>query len=68
MQTDENFVLFWQKVNQMASMLEVSDPTLPQKRMVPKRLEIISTPPEYCAEPKDHYCFIYFEELDFRLI
>ena len=28
MQTDESFVLFWQKVNQMASTLEVSDPIL----------------------------------------
>jgi len=62
--TDENFALFWQKVSQMASILEVSDPVLPQKRKVPKRFEIGSTPPEYCAEPKDYYRHIYFEGLD----
>ena len=64
MRTDENFVLFWQKVNQMASTLEVSDPILPLKRKVPKRLEISSAPPGYCSEPKDHYRRIYFEGLD----
>ena len=64
MRTDENFVLFWQKVNQMASALEVSDPILPRKRKVLKRLEIGSAPPEYCAEPKDHYHCSYFEGLD----
>lgn len=64
MRIDKNFVLFWQKVNQMASTLEVSDPILPRKRKVPKRLEIGSAPPEYCSEPKDHYRRIYFEGLD----
>ena len=64
MRTDENFVLFWQKVNQMASTLEVCDPILPRKRKVPKRLEIGSAPPEYCSEPKDLYRRIYFEGLD----
>ena len=48
----------------MASTLDVSDPILPRKRKVPKRLEIGSAPPEYCSEPKDHYRRIYFEGLD----
>jgi len=64
MRTDENFVLFWKKVSQMASTLEVSDPVLPRKQKVPKRFEIGSAPPKYCAEPKDHYRRIYFEGLD----
>ena len=64
MRTDENFALFWRKVSQMASNLEVSDPVLPRKRKTPRRFEIGGAPPEFCAEPKDHYHCIYFEGLD----
>jgi len=60
MRTDENFTLFWQKVNQMASNLEAFDPVLQQKRKAPRRFELGNAPLDFCTEPMDYYRRIYW--------
>ena len=47
-----SFDLFWEKVNSMASDLDVSDPVLPRRRKVPRRYEEGHASPEYPSTPK----------------
>ncbi len=62
---DENFDLFWKKVNRMISDVEVSESVLPRKRTVPRRYyEDGDAPPTYDMSPKDMYRRVYFEALD----
>ena len=49
--SDNSFDLFWEKVNSMASDLDVSDPVLPQ-RSTNKLWR--GWPPEYPSTPKDN--------------
>jgi hypothetical protein len=60
---DDSFDLFWEKVNKIASDLDVDDPVLPRRRKVPRRFEG-DAPPEYPSTPKDMYRRVYFEALD----
>ena len=55
LQTEDNFDMFWEKVTKMASEVDVSDPTLPRRRKMPKRFEIGEAPPEFYCTPKDYY-------------
>ena len=49
---DDSFDLFWEKVNSMASDLDVSDPVLPRRRKVPRRYEEGHVPSEYSSTLK----------------
>ena len=51
---NENFDLFWGKVNGIASDLEVDVPVLHRRRKVP-RFEEGNAPLEYPSTPKDMY-------------
>ena len=64
MRNDEDFDLFWDKVNRMANDNDVDDPVLPRKRKAPQHLETGSAPAEFPATTKDHYRRIFFEVLD----
>ena len=61
MSKDENFVLLWQNVNQMARFLIQY---FQENEGYLKDFKISSAPAEHCAEPKDRYLHIYFEGLD----
>ena len=39
LRTDENFCLFWQKIEQMRSQLDIDEPQLPRRRKAPRRFE-----------------------------
>lgn len=61
---DDNFELFWQKVEKARDQLNVDEPRLARRRKTPKRLEVGSAPAEFAASPKDEYRRVYFEALD----
>ena len=62
--TDENFDLFWQYLERRCSKVNVSTPTLPRCKRVPRRFEIGEGAPEYPDTVQNHYQRIYFEVLD----
>ena len=61
MRSGECFDLFWKKVNQMTSNVDVNDPVLPRKKRVPMRYEEGSAAPEYHSTL---YRQVYYEALD----
>lgn len=64
MRSEECFDLFWKKVNQMTSNVDVNDPVLPRKKRVPMRYEEGSAAPEYHSTPETLYRQVYYEALD----
>ena len=67
MRSEECFDLFWEKVTRIAEELDVNDPVLPCKRMVPERFEEGSAPAEFHSTPKDLYREVYYEALHLLL-
>ena len=61
---DSMFDLFWEKITNKGKELQVSDPSLPRQRRIPRRLDEGSSEHEYPATPKDYFRRIYFEALD----
>ena len=53
-----------EKVLYLAEKLEVSEPALPHRRKVPKRLEYGTAAHEYPSTAEDHFRQIYYEVLD----
>lgn len=47
MRTDECFGLFWEYLERRRSSVDVSSPTLPRCRKVPRRFEIGESAPEH---------------------
>ena len=64
LRSDSNYKLFWKKVTHLAEKLEVSEPALPCRRKVPKRLDDGTAAHEYPATAEDHFRQIYYEALD----
>ena len=64
LRSDNNYKLFWKKVTHLAEKLEVSEPTLPCRRKVPKRLDDGTAAHEYPATAEDHFRQIYYEAFD----
>ena len=64
MRSEENFGLFWQKINRLTADLDIAVPTLPRRRKMPKRFEVGNALPEFPSEPEDYYRRICFEGLD----
>lgn len=64
MRNDESFDLFWDYIEQRRALVDVSSPTLPRRRKVPRRLEVGEGDGEYPATVEDHYRRIYFEAID----
>lgn len=48
----------------MAADVDVSDPMLPRRRKVPRRLEEGNVPLKYHSTPKDMHRQVYHEALD----
>ncbi len=64
LRTEENFELFWKKINIKCQELEVSEPQLDRKRKIPKRFDHGSAQAEYPVSAKSEYRRIFFESLD----
>ena len=62
--SEETFDLFWKYVDLRRLSLEVSDPSLPRKRKVPRRFETGEAASEHPLTAKDHYRRIYFQAID----
>ena len=62
--SETNYKLFWKKVTHLAEKLEVSEPVLPRRRKVPKRLDDGTAAHEYPSTAEDHFRQIYYEALD----
>ncbi len=62
--SDESFQAFWDTVEISQASVDVTAPTLPRQRKVPRRYEIGESAPEYPSSVQDHYRQIYFEAID----
>ncbi len=62
--TDECFDLFWEYLEVRRTSSDVSSPTLPRRRKVPRRFEPGDSAPEYPSTVQDHYRRIYFQAID----
>lgn len=62
--SDESFQAFWNVVEIYQASLDVTAPTLPRQRKVPRRYETGESAPEYPRSVQDHYQRIYFEAID----
>lgn len=52
LRTDDNFDLFWQKVEKMRYQFNIAEPQLARKQKAPKRYEQGSAPAEIAESPK----------------
>lgn len=64
MRSDMNFTLFWKYLEHRRISIEVSPPTLPRHRKVPRRFETDENTPEYQTTAEQHYNQIYFRAID----
>ena len=62
---DTSFDLLWDKVNLMASKLNVDEPQLPRIRKKPKRFNDGKSDGDFHADPKALYRQGYYEVIDF---
>ena len=60
---DSMFELFWENITKKGKSLKLSEPCLPRRRRVPRRLEDGNSV-SYPATPKDYFRRIYFEAFD----
>ena len=65
LRSEDQFDLFYEKVNQFAEAHDISSPSLPRKRKIPKKIQTYFGAPSHHPEsPKDDYRQKYFEALD----
>ena len=69
---EESFDLFWQLLDKQRERIEVSDPSLPRKRKIPKRLEDCfgygtSDTSYFLDTAKSHYRCIYLQSVSWIL-
>jgi hypothetical protein len=65
MRSDECFDLFWEYVERRRSSVDVSPPTLPRRRKVPRRFEVGEGQAEHPEKVEDSFRRMYFEAIDF---
>ena len=65
--TKEKFYLFWNLVQKKAGEIDVSEPSLPRPRKVPKRFETDDAVVHFPATVEGYYHDIYFEVLDLAI-
>ena len=66
---EESFDLIWQLLDKQRERIEVSDPSLPRKQKIPKKLEDCfgygtSDTSHFPDTPKSHYRYMYLNVLD----
>ena len=64
LRNDQSFELFWTKVNQTTSNLDVNEPQLPRRRKVPRRYDDGLSESDYHDSPKSLYRQKYYEAID----
>ena len=64
MRSDMSFTLFWKYLEHRRISIEVSPPTLPRHRKIPRRFETDENTPEYQTTAEQHYNQIYFRAID----
>ena len=67
LRTDDNFKLFWLKVQKRREQLHIDEPKLLRRRKVPRRFEPGDAPAEFPASPKDEFRRVYFESLNLAI-
>ena len=65
LRNDTSFDLFWDKVNLMASKLNVDEPQLPRIRKKSKRFDDGKSDGDFNADPRAFYRQGYYEVIDF---
>ena len=68
LQTENDFELFWQKIEKLRILFNIDEPLLPRKRKVPQRFEAGIAPAEFATSPKDEYRRVFFECFDLAVI
>jgi hypothetical protein len=64
MRTEENFNLFYQRVESFRKEIGGEEPSLPRKRRRPHRYESGDAEPHHHSTAQDHYRIVYFEVID----
>ena len=66
---DSAFDLFWEKTAQDVNKLGITEPSLPRRKRIPRRIDDSSEDNyAYPSTPKEHYRRIYYEALDLMTI
>ena len=58
------FAIFWQKVMENQSEIDVAEPTIPRRHKTPSRFEVGTEESHYPSSIEDHYKVQYFVTLD----
>eukprot|EP00731_Ephydatia_muelleri_P015790 Em0009g214a len=63
LRTENDFELFWQKIEKLRIQFDIDEPLLPRKRKVPQRFEAGIAPAEFATSPKDEYRRVFLNVL-----
>ena len=68
LRTENDFELFWQKVEKIRIKFDTDEPLLARKRKTPRQFEEGIAPAEFAASPKNEYHRVFFECLDLAVM
>eukprot|EP00731_Ephydatia_muelleri_P018315 Em0011g355a len=68
LQNENDFELFWQKIEKMRVQFDIDEPLLPRKRKVSQRFETGIAPAEFATSTKDEYRRVFFECFDLAVM
>ena len=68
LRNENDFELFWQKIENMRVQFDIDEPLLPRKRKVPQRFARGIAPAEFATSPKDEYRRVFFECFDLAVM
>ena len=68
LRNENDFELFWQKIEKMRVQFDIDEPLLPSKRKVSQQFETGIAPGEFATSPKDEYRRVFFECFDLAVM
>ena len=68
LRNENDFELFWQKIEKMRVQFDIDEPLLPRKRKVLQRFERGIASAEFATSPKDEYRRVFFECFDLAVM
>ncbi|KAL5487102.1 hypothetical protein EMCRGX_G019661 [Ephydatia muelleri] len=68
LRNENDFELFWQKIEKMRVQFDIDEPLLPRKRKVSQRFETGIAPAEFATSTKDEYRRVFFECFDLAVM
>ena len=68
LRNENDFELFWQKIEKMRVQFDIDEPLLPRKRKVSQRFETGIAPAEFATSPKDENRRVFFECFDLAVM